>query len=121
MLRLDLLTATAMAALLAAPAAFAQTTPAPPAPTPVPAAPATPPEPAAEASPAPVAQTPAPATPAAAGNVIDVLTAQGDFTTLLAALNQAQLTDTLKSRPAVTIFAPTDEAFAALPEADRTR
>ncbi|MGZ9114429.1 MAG: fasciclin domain-containing protein, partial [Brevundimonas sp.] len=47
--------------------------------------------------------------------------AQGDFTTLLAALNQAQLTDTLKSRPAVTIFAPTDEAFAALPEADRTR
>ncbi|WP_332638805.1 fasciclin domain-containing protein [Brevundimonas sp.] len=150
MLRLHLLTATAAAALLAAPAALAQTAPTPPPPSPVPVAPATPAtppasassmpapaatpaEPADEATPAaqaPTAQVPAappaaqaaqPATPAAAGNVIDVLTAQGNFTTLLAALNQAQLTDTLKSRPAVTIFAPTDEAFAALPEAERTR
>jgi uncharacterized surface protein with fasciclin (FAS1) repeats len=101
--------------------------------TPPPAA--TPAEPADEATPpaqvpaAPPAQVPAApaapvaqaATPAASGNVIDVLTAQGNFTTLLAALNQAQLTDTLKARPAVTIFAPTDEAFAALPEAERTR
>lgn len=151
MLRLHLLTATATAAaaLVAAPAALAQTAPTPPPPSPVPAAPATPAtppaaastmsapaatpaEPADEATPAPQAPTaqvpsaPAaqavqPATPAAAGNVIDVLTAQGNFTTLLAALNQAQLTDTLRSRAAVTIFAPTDEAFAALPEAERTR
>lgn len=138
--RLHLLTATAAAALIAGPA-FAQTAPTPPAPTPVPAAsatPATPPtaapdvpvpaaepaEPADEAAPPPVAspaQAAAPAAPAATGNVIDVLAAQGNFTTLLSALNQAQLTDILKARPAVTIFAPTDEAFAALPEADRTR
>lgn len=82
------------------------------------AAPARPATPATPATPAAPAQA---ATPAAAGNVIDVLTAQGDFTTLLAALNQAQLTETLKSRPAVTIFAPTDAAFAAVPEAERTR
>ncbi|KQY84649.1 fasciclin domain-containing protein [Brevundimonas sp. Root1423] len=125
MLRLKLLTATAAAALLAAPAVLAQTAPTPPAPTPVPVTSATPAEPADEAAPpaqvpvAPPAQ--APATPVASGNVIDVLAAQGNFTTLLAALNQAQLTDTLKARPAVTIFAPTDAAFAALPEADRTR
>ncbi|RZJ05134.1 MAG: fasciclin domain-containing protein [Brevundimonas sp.] len=139
--RLQLLTATAAAALLASPT-FAQTAPTPPAPTPVPvtsATPATPstaapdvPVPAAEPAdddaPAPAAQVPvAPpaqavaATPAAAGDVIQVLTAQGNFTTLLAALNQAQLTDILKSRPKVTIFAPTDEAFAALPEAERAR
>lgn len=143
MLRLHLLTATAAAALLAAPAALAQTAPTPPAPSPVPvtsATPATPPtaapdmpapaaapaEPADEAAPASTAQAPAAAaaqaaTSATAGNVIDVLTAQGNFTTLLAALNQARLTDILKSRAGVTIFAPTDEAFAALPEAERTR
>lgn len=142
MLRLHLLTATAAAALLAAPAARAQTAPTPPPPSPVSAAPATaatppsatpampapaatPAEPADEATPA--AQAPAAppaaqaATPAAAGNVIDVLTAQGNFTTLLTALNQAGLTDILRSRAAVTIFAPTDAAFAALPEAERTR
>lgn len=145
MLRYRLLTAVATAALLAAPAAFAQTPPAqtpptetmPPVPTqapdPVqpatpaptqaatPATPATPAMPATPASPAAAAQA-ATAPPAVqANNIIDVLTAQGNFTTLLAALDRAQLTDTLKSRPAVSIFAPTDEAFAAMPEAERTR
>lgn len=113
MLRTKLLTAAAAAALLAGPA-FAQEamqTPAPapqeqPAATPAPAA-------APAATPAPVA--------AQANNVIDVLRAQGNFTTLLTALDGAQLTETLSTRPAITIFAPTDEAFAALPEADRTR
>ena len=38
-----------------------------------------------------------------------------------AALDAAQLTDTLASRPAISIFAPTDAAFAAVPEAERTR
>jgi len=125
MLRTKLLTAAAATALLAAPAAFAQDTTTqqmPPAeqtaPTPQPA-----PTPAPQAAPAPAAQaTPMPAAPAVqANNVIDVLTAQGNFTTLLAALESAGLTDTLKSRPAISIFAPTDEAFAALPEAERTR
>ncbi|RZJ01552.1 MAG: fasciclin domain-containing protein [Brevundimonas sp.] len=53
--------------------------------------------------------------------MIDVLKAQGNFTTLLAALDQAQLTETLASRSAVTVLAPTDAAFAALPDAERTR
>lgn len=105
MLRTTLLSAAAAAALLAAPAAMAQTAPAQTAP--------------AQTAPA---QTTAPAaTPAAAGTVIDVLKARGSFTTLLRAFDQAQLTETLATRPAITIFAPTDEAFAALPEAERTR
>jgi uncharacterized surface protein with fasciclin (FAS1) repeats len=105
MLRAKLLTAAAATALLAGPA-FAQEAPPTPAATPAPAA-------APQAAPAPpVAQ---------ANNVIDVLRAQGHFTTLLSALDQAQLTETLRTRPAISIFAPTDEAFAALPEADRTR
>ncbi len=101
MLRINLLTAAAATALLAAaPAALAQTAPAAPPQT----------APAAGAE-----------TPAMANNVIDVLKARGEFTTLLTALDQAQLTDTLASRPAITLFAPTDAAFAALPEAERTR
>jgi uncharacterized surface protein with fasciclin (FAS1) repeats len=107
MLRTKLLTAAAATALLAGPA-FAQEAPQSPAPT---------------AQPAPVAApaaTPAPAA-AQANTVVDVLRAQGNFTTLLTALDQAQLTETLSTRPAITIFAPTDAAFAALPEADRTR
>lgn len=138
MLRSRLFPAVASAALLGAPGVLAQTTPAPtPAPrTPQSATPATPATratpavPATEsapARPATPAQAATPATPAAAarpsasGNVVEVLRAQGDFTTLLAALDAAQLTQTLSSRPAITIFAPTDEAFAALPEAERTR
>lgn len=124
MLRPGLLSAAATAL---ASAAFAQDPPAPPAPSPVPATSAQPvtPVPPVEtvvpAQPAAPAQAVAAATPAQANNIIDVLTAQGNFTTLLAALDRARLTETLKSRPAVSIFAPTDEAFAALPEAERTR
>lgn len=66
-------------------------------------------------------QDPAAATtPAATNTVIDVLRAEGNFSTLLSALERAQLTETLSSRT-VSIFAPTDAAFAALPEAERTR
>ena len=60
-------------------------------------------------------------TPASAENVIEVLKMHGRFTTLLQALDQAQLTETLATRPRITLFAPTDEVFAALPEAERTR
>lgn len=128
MLRTRLLTAAAATALLAAPA-LAQTPPETPPQTPPPpvqSAPANP-SPAAAATPAQAAPAPAQApaqaaaAPVQANNVIDVLRAQGNFTTLLAALDRAQLTDTLRSRPAVSIFAPTDEAFAAMPEAERTR
>lgn len=114
MLRTKLLTAAAATALLAAPAAFAQEAQPQPAPAPQ-EQPAAAPAPAATSAPA------AAATPAQSSNVIEVLRAKGEFSTLLSALDQAQLTETLASRPAITIFAPTDAAFAALPEADRTR
>lgn len=129
MLRTRLMTAAAAVAVMAAPAAFAQDMPAQPPVTPAPSEPApTPPAttdtrvttPAPAATPAP-AQTAEAATPASGSTVIDTLKSQGEFTTLLAALDAAQLTDTLKAQPAVSIFAPTDAAFAALPEAERTR
>ena len=69
----------------------------------------------------PAPATAAAQTPAASGTVVDVLRSSGQFSTLLTALDQAQLTDTLSTRPAISIFAPTDAAFAALPEAERTR
>ena len=134
MLRTSLLTAAAAAALLTAPAALAQTAPqtrpAQPAQPGQPATPATPadPDPAAPATPATPATPAATAAPAAQAQasveqatVIDVLRARGDFTTLLAALDRAGLTETLASRPAISIFAPTDAAFAALPEEERER
>lgn len=54
----------------------------------------------------------------AAGHSMDIIsTAEGagSFTTLLAAVEAAGLTDTLKGDGPFTVFAPTDEAFAALP------
>ncbi|WP_288758066.1 fasciclin domain-containing protein [uncultured Brevundimonas sp.] len=122
MLRTKLLAATAVATLMAAPALAQEATP--PAQTTVPEAttsstPQTMPAPA-QAAPqaAPQAGT---ETPAAGETVVDVLRASGQFSTLLSALDQAQLTETLSTRPAISIFAPTDAAFAALPEAERTR
>ena len=51
---------------------------------------------------------------AAAPDLIDVLTDDGRFSTLLAALDVAGLTDALRGEDPLTVFAPTDEAFAAL-------
>ena len=106
MLRTRLLTATAAIALFGAGSVFAQDAQAPA------SAPGT----------APQAVAPAQAaTPSAANTVVDVLRTNGQFSTLLSALDAAQLTETLQSQPAISIFAPTDAAFAALPEAERTR
>ena len=49
-------------------------------------------------------------------DIVDVAVAAGEFNTLAAALDAADLVDTLKSDGPFTVFAPTDEAFAALPE-----
>lgn len=49
------------------------------------------------------------------GNLIDVAESAGSFTTLLTAIRAAGLEETVRSAPALTVFAPTDEAFAALP------
>jgi uncharacterized surface protein with fasciclin (FAS1) repeats len=72
----------------------------------------------AGATTAPVATTAAPPTSApvaAAAPVIETLQADGNHKTLLAALQTAGLTDTLKNGGPYTIFAPTDAAFAQLP------
>lgn len=49
-------------------------------------------------------------------DIVDTATEAGSFGTLLAAAEAAGLVDTLKSEGPFTVFAPTDEAFAALPE-----
>ena len=48
------------------------------------------------------------------GNVIEVAEQAGDFTTLLAAIDAAGLTETLEGDGPFTVFAPTDAAFEAL-------
>ena len=49
-------------------------------------------------------------------DIVDTAVADGRFTTLVAAVTAAELVDTLKSEGPFTVFAPTDDAFAALPE-----
>jgi transforming growth factor-beta-induced protein len=49
------------------------------------------------------------------GTIVDVARSAGSFTTLLAALDAAGLTATLEGDGPFTVFAPTDEAFDALP------
>ena len=48
-------------------------------------------------------------------DIVDTAVAAGSFNTLVAATKAAGLVDTLKSEGPFTLFAPTDEAFAALP------
>jgi transforming growth factor-beta-induced protein len=48
--------------------------------------------------------------------IVDIAVNDGRFTTLVTALQAANLVDTLKGEGPFTVFAPTDEAFAALPE-----
>ncbi|TVP58189.1 MAG: fasciclin domain-containing protein [Gemmatimonadales bacterium] len=49
-------------------------------------------------------------------DIVDVAAEAGAFNTLLAAAEAAGLVDVLRSEGPFTVFAPTDEAFAALPE-----
>jgi len=49
-------------------------------------------------------------------DIVDTAADAGSFTTLLAAAEAAGLVDTLKGEGPLTVFAPTDDAFAALPE-----
>ncbi|WP_147126201.1 fasciclin domain-containing protein [Shimia ponticola] len=49
-------------------------------------------------------------------DIVDTAAEAGSFETLLAAATAAGLVDTLKGDGPFTVFAPTDEAFAALPE-----
>lgn len=49
-------------------------------------------------------------------DIVDTAVAAGSFKTLAAALTAAGLVDTLKGDGPFTVFAPTDAAFAKLPE-----
>jgi uncharacterized surface protein with fasciclin (FAS1) repeats len=52
---------------------------------------------------------------APAGTIIDIASGTPDLSTLVTAVNAAGLVDTLNGAGPYTVFAPTDEAFAALP------
>ncbi len=52
----------------------------------------------------------------ASNTVVDVAAADGRFATLVTAIEAAGLAETLSGDGPFTIFAPTDQAFAALPE-----
>ncbi|MBW4683825.1 MAG: fasciclin domain-containing protein [Komarekiella atlantica HA4396-MV6] len=49
-------------------------------------------------------------------DIVDTAVNAGSFNTLVAAIKAANLVDTLKGAGPFTVFAPTDEAFAKLPE-----
>ena len=51
-----------------------------------------------------------------AGTIVDVAVGAGSFDTLVAAVTAAGLAETLSGEGPFTVFAPTDEAFAALPD-----
>ena len=74
-------------------------------------------------APQPVATSPAPVTPIVGGapmyaskDIIDNAVNSQDHTTLVAAVKAAGLVGTLKGAGPFTVFAPTNEAFAALPK-----
>ncbi|WP_172448569.1 fasciclin domain-containing protein [Caulobacter mirabilis] len=83
-------------------------------------------------SPAQSAQAPAvppaaaPATPTAGqlvakGDIVDTLKADGHFGTFVKALEAANMTGVLKTNSNLTVFAPNDAAFAALPPGELDR
>jgi uncharacterized surface protein with fasciclin (FAS1) repeats len=49
-------------------------------------------------------------------NIVETAVSAGSFNTLVAAVQAADLADTLSGEGPYTVFAPTDEAFAKLPE-----
>ena len=76
---------------------------------------------ATSAAPAPASSSAASSTPtmsasAAEMDIVDTAVAAGSFGTLATALTEAGLVETLKGEGPFTVFAPTDEAFAALPD-----
>lgn len=56
--------------------------------------------------------------PAFAKDIVQTAQDNGSFNTLVVALKEAGLVDTLKGKGPFTVFAPTDAAFAKIPKAD---
>lgn len=61
------------------------------------------------------AQEPAPAGTPAGPDIVAVITADPNLTTLVSALRAAELVEALQSRGPYTLFAPNNAAFAKLP------
>ena len=61
------------------------------------------------------ATSPSPSPSAAQKDIVDTAVEAGSFATLVTALTAAGLDDTLKGEGPYTVFAPTDDAFAAVP------
>ncbi len=78
-------------------------------------APAATPEPAPPTE-EPVVTEPEPEPEPEPQTIVDIAVADGRFTTLVAALQAADLVDALSGEGPFTVFAPTDDAFAQLPE-----
>lgn len=53
------------------------------------------------------------------GTIVDVATANPDFSTLVSAIQSAQLGNTLSGTGPYTVFAPTNAAFEKVPQATR--
>ncbi|NEX60979.1 fasciclin domain-containing protein [Noviherbaspirillum galbum] len=53
---------------------------------------------------------------AQAADIVETAKSAGSFNTLITAVQAAGLTDTLKGPGPFTVFAPTDDAFAAIPK-----
>jgi uncharacterized surface protein with fasciclin (FAS1) repeats len=70
---------------------------------------------AASPSPSPETATPAASMEAMTKDIVATATEAGSFKTLLTAATAAGLVETLQGDGPFTVFAPTDEAFAALP------
>lgn len=51
-------------------------------------------------------------------NIVEIAASAGSFNTLVAAVQAAGLVETLSGEGPFTVFAPTDEAFAQIPQAD---
>ena len=67
---------------------------------------------------APLSVSMADSADAAGPDVLDVAQASGRFSTLTQAIEAAGLSETLRSQGPITLFAPTNEAFAKLPPAE---
>ncbi len=81
-------------------------------------------QPAASPGPGPAAAAPAPAAPAApaafqpiqpAGDILSTLQASGQFKIFVQAIQATNLATIVKTQPNITVFAPPDAAFAAIP------
>lgn len=61
-------------------------------------------------------QTVAYVTPQDEKDIVDTAVGAGKFNTLVAAVKAAELVETLKGKGPFTVFAPSDDAFSAIPE-----